>query len=59
MNERDRENCKKKDPYDTREEAELMARQISRTTTSPELHVYECRVCGAFHFTSKPPREDE
>ncbi len=55
MDQKQRENCAKKDPYDTRQEAEAALRYQMQTTTSPPLFVYECPVCGAFHFTRKPP----
>jgi len=59
VNDKQRETCRSKDPYDSRDEAERMARLMTQTTTSGQLWVYECPVCEGFHLTSKPPREDE
>jgi hypothetical protein len=59
MNQKDRENCEKKDKYDTREQAELAARVQMQQFVTGKIYVYQCPVCSLWHFTSKPPREDE
>ena len=59
MNDKQRENCRKKDPYDTEEQARLAASVQMQQWVSPDIRTYECPVCGLWHFTSQAPREDD
>jgi len=51
--ERERENCRNKDPYDTEAQARTAASAHAQRWVTPEINTYECPVCGLWHFTSQ------
>lgn len=57
IDEKQRAICQAKDRYDTREDAEKAIKRLREQFAAPKLYVYECPVCGLYHFTKKSPEE--
>jgi hypothetical protein len=57
IDEKQRAICQSKDPYDTKEDADKAIKRLREQFAAPPLFVYECPVCGLYHFTKKLPEE--
>lgn len=46
-------NCKKKQAFETKQQADYVAARRMMLTPQAMLYVYQCNVCGAWHLTGK------